>query len=252
MSTVAIQPNNPDIIPRAKLTAAQRRTLALSQLKIRADQVAWVPEITSELRLVFRTISRINSNLPADPYYYLKTCDHPDAILLLTKYYSLPPYLRRLVPIEGYCLAAGVPSSRVLELIAGACVRIARNASTIIASVTHPDVVKKTIEMALTDEGYEDRNTLHKAVGFLPTPKGSQINIQNNNNATAAPILPPPSLESTVRRLSDRSTKAFASQSNPPALTPGEDTLILDKPLDPVEVEIEEVDTEEDYDNGTE
>jgi hypothetical protein len=39
-------------------------------------------------------------------------------------------------------------------------------ASTVVASVMHPRVVKRTIERALRDDGTKERMMLHKAMGF--------------------------------------------------------------------------------------
>jgi len=72
--------------------------------------------------------------------------------------------------------------------------------------------------MALTDEGHEDRATLHKATGFLPSPKGAQTNIQvvqhasATANAQAASVAAPPP-EQTIRRLVDRFNDARQIQS---------------------------------------
>jgi hypothetical protein len=82
-----------------------------------------------------------------------------------------------------------------------------------IAALAHPRVVEKTIERALTDEGIADRMALHKAMGFLPTPKGSQtiISIMQSaqaNTAVQTVAAPPP--EDTIRRLANRLNEARA------------------------------------------
>ena len=82
-------------------------------------------------------------------------------------------------------------------------------AAQIIAAVSHPSVVAKTIEHALTDEGLADRLVLHKVTGFLPTPKGSQttLSVMQNERAgasAAAQFVATPRPEDTIRRLSDR------------------------------------------------
>jgi hypothetical protein len=41
----------------------------------------------------------------------------------------------------------------------------------------HPAVVQTTIKQALKPRGDRDRKMVHDAVGFLPTPKGSTINL---------------------------------------------------------------------------
>lgn len=146
--------------------------------------------------------------------WYLETSAEPDARAILEKYYSIEARAhRRSVPIEGYCLAAGVSPIRALEIITATCVRLGAQASTIIAAVNHPRVVQKTVEMALTDEGTEDRATLHKATGFLPSPKGAQTSIQIVQNAqhqsnVSQEIRAAPPPEQTIRTLVNRFNEA--------------------------------------------
>src|SRR5258708_4009586 len=97
--------------------------------------------------------------------HYLHSSDSPDAAAVLECYHSLPKVFRELLPIEAFCIAANVSPMRILEAITAACVRLGAQASTLIAAVNHPRVVEKTVEMALTDDGIEDRATLHKATG---------------------------------------------------------------------------------------
>ena len=58
--------------------------------------------------------------------------------------------------------------------------------------------------MALTDEGTVDRNTLHRATGFTPLPKGSTtiVNVQQNSQGQI-PSVPAPRPEDIIRRLSE-------------------------------------------------
>jgi hypothetical protein len=96
-------------------------------------------------------------------------------------------------------------------------------------------VVEKSVEMALTDGGIEDRMLLGKATGFLPTPKGSRtiVNVEANANAQSNPQVlvaaPPP--EQTIRRLVDRLNEArglppVAAPALPAADNP--DVIVID------------------------
>jgi hypothetical protein len=139
--------------------------------------------------------------------WYLQTSDHPEAKKVLSVYFSTFKIHRRVLSIEAYCVAAHVPPLRILEIITATCVRLGAQASNIVAAVNHPRVVQKTVEMALTDEGVEDRAMLHKAAGFLPTPKGAQTNITiaanaQSNSLVQAALAPPP--EQTIRRMVNR------------------------------------------------
>lgn len=208
---------------------------ALRQLGVSYDDVAALPQITPQLRAISRTIRRAGQprrkrgepNENPVPYgpgadlttawpLYLAASDDPDIVKLLAARRSVPPSTARLLPIEAFCAASGVSPLRVIEVLVAAVVRQGAQASTIIAAVSHPRVVQKTVEMALTDDGTEDRATLHKAVNFLPTPKGNTTIINNTpmanasaraeSHAQAAAVAPPP--EQTIRRLSDRFNEA--------------------------------------------
>jgi hypothetical protein len=78
-------------------------------------------------------------------------------------------------------------------------------------------VVEKTIEMALTDGGTVDRNTLHRATGFTPLPKGSTtiVNVQQNAQGQI-PSVPAPRPENTIRRLAARFDEASQTLPAPP------------------------------------
>jgi hypothetical protein len=250
---------------------------AYSHLGITADAVACAPQITPQLRMIANTLRRegqpkrtrkvIDVNTQAgiatvedtthkSPYgpgtdlvlswpAYLASSDHADARKVLQVYYSIPRNLRMnrsnhpIIPLEAYCVAANVSPLSILAILTGEIVRLGAQASTIIAAINHPRVVQKSVEMALTDEGIEDRNLLSKATGFLPTPKGSQTLVQVNTNATAnaaaAPVTIAPPPEQTIRRLVDRFNDARELPAAPmPDLTSHDDaiTILTDSPDD--------------------
>lgn len=200
------------------------RAALLAKLGTSEESLRQSPRITPELRRIARALESASSNAPRDPYYYLAASDAPEARAILTQREKLSPPHRKLIPIEAFCLAASISPLRILEIITATAVRLGAQASTIIAAVSHPRVVEKTVEMALTDGGESDRTTLHKATGFLPTPKGSQtvVHIAANasaNAAAAAPVVvqaPPP--EHTIKTLVDRFNERRASLPAPTIL----------------------------------
>ena len=230
-----------------------RREAAYRAIDVDPALVRLQPHITSQLRMLSRKLHR--RNLPSSPYYYLKFAPGEIARKIVALYYSLPRDQRDMLPIEAYCIAVGERSTEVFEIITRAVAAISRQTSAIIAASAHPAVVDKTVEMALTDEGIEDRNTLHKAVGFLPTPKGSQttVNVAANASATAqsATVLAPPP-EHTVRTLVDLFNEA---RGLPPAsahiLPVAEaDTLPAQMPYEDDErIPVEADDTSDDSDD---
>lgn len=239
--------------------AEEVRLRVHAALGITPEQVAAAPQITPELRMIARTLRRegqpkrvrrdkiVNSGVDSTdavtvstaiddehsaPYgpgtdllsawpHYLASDDHDDALKVLLAYRSVPRYRGRdRLPIEAYCVAAKVSPLTILGILVGSIVRMGVAARTVIAMVNHPRIVQKSVEMALTDEGIEDRTLLARATGFLPTPKGSQtiINVEANASAqSASPVLvaaPPP--EQTIRRAVDRFNDARLLPSAPP------------------------------------
>ena len=193
---------------RPTASTIARRKAAFEKLQITPEKMRLQPPITSQLRMLAKRMKR--RNLPASPLYYLKASASDAARKILDLYYSLPRDQRNLVPLEGYALAACELSTHVLDIITQSVAMFSRQQSAIIAAANHPSVVDKTVEMALTDEGIEDRNVLHKAMGFLPSPRGPStiVNVAANASAKAesspqiAVVAPPP--EQTIRRLVDR------------------------------------------------
>jgi hypothetical protein len=189
-----------------KRTIADRRAEAYRALGISPDAIRTVPEITSQLRR--SAIPLRAHNLPTSPYYYLRCSDADDAMKLMAAYYSLPSHQSRILPIEAFCVAAGVSPLRILDLYALSCRRVSATVSGILATISHPVVVKKNIERALDDnrdDSIQYMAMLHKAVGFLPTPKGSQttVNVTANAQAANATLAAAPPPEQTIRRLVD-------------------------------------------------
>jgi hypothetical protein len=115
----------------------------------------------------------------------------------------------RMVDIR--CGQVGLAHVDLLKIVADVACRIAMYQAQIMTAVSHPLVVEKTIERALTNEGIADRTTLHKATGFLPMPKGSQtiISIMQNAQATTpAQSVAAPRPEDIIRRLANRFNEA--------------------------------------------
>lgn len=207
---------------------ATRRDIAYKALGVTATQAAAVPQITPQLLAIAKTIRRAGQPGPRQgqprpattqpvPYgpgadveqswpYYLQASDHPDAKKVLDAYYTIPTkQLSQALPIEAYCVAANVPTMTILEVLTGVIVRLGVNAAIIIAAVNQPRVVQKSVDMALTDEGFEDRQLLARHTGFLPTAKGPSTSVivhaSSSANAQAAAAVPAPAPENTIRRL---------------------------------------------------
>jgi hypothetical protein len=206
------------------------REAALAKLGIRLTDVWQKPRITphiDELRIALQKLSFTTGedlNLPPSLFDLLQASDDPDARKVLEKYYSIPEVYRRRLDIESFCVAAEVPPLRILELIVGTIVRLNHHLSEAIASVASPAVVNKTVEMALTPEGTKDREMLHKATGFLPTPRGGpsvrvQVS-QSQSQAAQASVVAAPSPVDVITRMVDRFNDArpIIPVTSPPQL----------------------------------
>lgn len=90
----------------------------------------------------------------------------------LKKYDSLPIGDRERLPWEAIAIAAKLD----LRQLAGAMMFALNEASVstvkIIALSSHPKVMQKTIDYAMLPGGDRDRTIVHRALGFLPDPKG--------------------------------------------------------------------------------
>jgi hypothetical protein len=241
-----------------------KRHEAYKLMGITAEQVMIAPHITPQLREIAKIVKRegqprvtrrINDehgtvmveetshqqlygpgqDLVTSWPYYLKASSEDEARLVLGKWYLLPAPLRRVVSIESCCVAAGISPIRIVEVLMNCIRRLSQQSAFIIASVNLPRVVQKHIEMSLTDDGVSDRTNFLKSTGFIPSPKGSQTQINiTQANASAPPPLPAPPPEQTIRNLNDRWNE---SKKLPPPTTEFIDVPAA--PSEPVPVESE-------------
>jgi hypothetical protein len=148
-----------------------KRQLAYDQLGIDPANVEIVPMLSVQFRRIARTASTLNGwskwTTVESVMSLLANSNEPDANKLVNAYGSVPSSYRKLLPPEAYCLAAGVPPARALELMTVVAVRQTANASAILCALLHPSVVRKTVRVALTRGGSRERRMLHQAMGFF-------------------------------------------------------------------------------------
>lgn len=252
------------------------RAAGYERLGVLESDVRASPQITPQLRAITRTVRRVDqprvtrrvvgetemgpvveSTEHRAPYgpggdlqtawpHYLAASEAEEARKVLAVRASIPAICSKALPIEAFCLAASVSPLRILEILTATCVRMGAQASTLIAAINHPRVVEKTVEMALTDAGTEDRATLHKHAGFLPIARGPQTTVNVNASASAnaaAQVVAAPPPEQTIRRLTDRFNAIRGITITQPALEAAQDaipaTVIHDAELVEVEAESE-------------
>ena len=202
--------------------SAYKRALGYQHLGIRPQDVERVPFMWPNLRGIAHRLNRGRAPdaPPVCPLELLQWSEDPEARRVLEKYLSVPESYRRLLPAEAYCCAAGVSPWRILEVVTGVAVRLGTQASAVLAAVWHPQVVEKTIEMALTDGGIADRNALHRATGFTPLPKGSTtiVNVQQNAQGQGpGTCVPLPRPEDSIRRLAMAFNEARGMETASPS-----------------------------------
>jgi hypothetical protein len=148
-----------------------KRQLAYDQLGIVPASVEIVPMLSIQFRRIARAASTLNGcekwTTTESVMSLLQSSNESDANKLLKAYRSVPASYRKLLPPEAYCLAAGVPAARALELMTVVAVRQTANASAILCAIMHPSVVQTTVKAALTRGGSRERRMLHQAMGFI-------------------------------------------------------------------------------------
>jgi len=180
-------------------------------------------------------ISRLVDKLPEGKLTLLevlRASDAPEARRFIAIYddLTLPSYVRRYVPLEGFALAAGLSPTRLWEVTLQAYRKQTEQLGALRAAMHHEQIVDKSSDAALGNEGIEDRMAHLKHMGFLPAAKGSTININANASATAAAqsvatIADLPSPEETIRKMVEarqRASLAGAATKELPAASPAE------------------------------
>ena len=198
------------------MTIRRKRTpIALRRLGVTPEELTEASPITSFLRRLCRypgSGSSSNEFLPLKARQFLidhlRWSEDPEAKAFLEAYRSrgIRESHRESIPIEAYCVKAGVSPNRILEIFTGTAVRMGAQLSTIIAMIHHPEILKKTVEFAKRPRGLADRMVLHRATGFLPSPKGCQtiVNVQQNTAVTRQDTAQLPPMDSMIRSISDR------------------------------------------------
>jgi len=178
-----------------------------------ADLLAKTPPIGPRIRYVCKALAEQDPTLPPEalalePIFYLRLSFDPDAAAIVRLYDRIREDLRPFVPIEALALSTGVPLSHVLGLVISTICQTAQETETILTALSHTRVVAETVQSALVrgPDGHRDRADMHKAVGWLPTPRGSVTNISVNSSARA--VAPTAILaaapEQTIKTLADK------------------------------------------------
>lgn len=146
-----------------------REDHALWRFGVRESELAKAPSITPLLESALGNWHKAIN--------VLRFSSDGSATNFLSTYDSLPQDDRDRVPIEAICIRAGVDPVALLGATLMAARQLSAQESALIAITEHPGVVKATAYFARMGSGSKDREMLHQAVGFLPTSKGTTMNV---------------------------------------------------------------------------
>ena len=172
---------------RARASAFDRLARVYLDRPVRADDdPPTLREALAGEPIVTPTLAHAKGGLPA-VLVALRASDDPDAQDFLACLDACDP--ARDLPYlswEELAVAAGVGSIRLYEVASSALLQYSQSAVRLIVASGMPDVVAKSMKLALQAQNVDDRMAMLKAGAVLPTPKGSQLAIQINAPAQLA------------------------------------------------------------------
>lgn len=146
-----------------------RQKAALRRLGVKQEELDHSPKISDILK---DSMGGVDKAINA-----LRFSNDTSAIEFFRVYDAIPVGDRNSLPIEAVSLKAGVSPASLLGSAIMSFKSLKGQESALIAISNHPDVIKKTIEFAKNEKGHADRQMLHQAVGFLPSPKGTSFSV---------------------------------------------------------------------------
>lgn len=202
-----------------------RRQLAYQYLGVSPNAVLSAPKIAPFI-----------ASIPGSFEFVLKclrASSEPNARLFL-KYYddpAMPLYVRAQLPVEAFCIVAGIDISQFMHTILVSVQIFGVTLGNLTAAINLPRVVQASVDEAVKPEGLADREMQLKHAGFLPMPKGSQVSVSVNATANAQQATIAPSPEDSIRRLQDQFSESrrsiHAAENTAAALLPEGATEVL-------------------------
>jgi hypothetical protein len=156
-----------------------RAEKALKKLKIKPEILATAPQITAMLK------RDLKGGLKTALEAMRSSSDDQEINAFFKVYDKLPVGARPKVPWEAISIAAKVNPKHLLGSIRLAVETYCWNRSRFIAISNHPDVMGKRVEFAKMAGGEKDRMAMDIYNGFLASPKGPTINV--NQQVAAFP-----------------------------------------------------------------
>jgi hypothetical protein len=110
----------------------------------------------------------------------------PAMVRYRDSYLALAPRDQRSHWPEQVCELAHVTPGELVGAVCRALWECGAAESSIVSAIAHPEVVERTVKLALKADHYRDRELFFGLTGSLPDKKGASINIFNNPTAQAA------------------------------------------------------------------
>jgi hypothetical protein len=218
------KPSKPKI-PRPWTSSKESRESALVRLGVTQAQVEQVPKITHLLKALGGRWAAIE---------YLRGSEEPEARRFLEVFDSMPVFARKYVPMEAFCLAAGMTTKRMFGLIAQEVFAQSKAKANLLAAANHTRVVGAAIFSAMGPAGSEDRRMLLQHERFLPLPKTQVLNIagdaQIGDGNRSAKVLAMTSVVDSARRMTDRFNGTNPAKALPEPVDEEEDDEGEDSP----------------------
>lgn len=111
---------------------------------------------------------------------YLRSSSTKEAIELLRIWDLGSIKEHKIIPFEAYCLSAKSTPKAMMGIIMQAIVEQSNLASELLVATAHPEIVQKTIKIAKTKAGADERKAILQNRGFLPAPKNQVFNNYGN------------------------------------------------------------------------
>lgn len=146
-----------------------RKDAALRRLGFKKQDLDSVPEISSILKSTMGSVKKAIAAMRFSNQACIQT--------FLDTYDAVPEGDREYLSLEAIALKAGVKTPELLGATLLSCKTLRAQESALIAMNSHRKVLKKTIEYAMEPGGHKDRQMLHEAIGFLPSPRGVNMSV---------------------------------------------------------------------------
>ena len=186
-------------LKRLPIDARNRSAMARKRLGVTPKQMDGVRRITPSLREAGLSFDRVIEILEGD--------GDEDSLMFLARWRKIAKSDRKYLTIEEVCVAAGLTTRRLWELISGATLEQAQDAVKVRLAHSQVKIVEAAVKAA-TDSlpiianvggvskvvGYTNGDVkamevVSKWTGLMPTPKGSTTNILLGGQGAAPPAL---------------------------------------------------------------